>query len=47
MNSYFLVTIILIFVASVTAVFLRVEERKRESNIIEGNLSADDFEIIE
>ena len=47
MNSYFLVTIILIIAAAIISIFLRFEERKKEKNIEEGNLSADDFEIVE
>ena len=47
MNSYFLVMIILVLVVSIIAIFLRTEERKREINMKEGNLSADDFEIVE
>jgi hypothetical protein len=47
MSKWFLIVISLIILSSIIVVLLRIESRKENERIEKGDLSADDFEIIE
>lgn len=44
---WFLFVIILVFMSSVMVVLIRIENKKDQLRIEEGDLTADDFEILE
>jgi hypothetical protein len=47
MSKWFIIVLLIIFLSSIFAIFARIEGRKKEDRIEEGELSADDFEILE
>ena len=47
MSQWFIIVLVIIFLASVAAILVRVEGRKEIKRLEAGDLSADDFDIIE
>lgn len=47
MSKWFLIVSLLILLTSTMAITIRIESKKQREMADEGNLSADDFEIIE
>ena len=47
MSKWFLIVIALIILSSIIVILLRIESRKDSESIEKGDLSADDFEMIE
>jgi cbb3-type cytochrome oxidase subunit 3 len=47
MSQWFIIVLFIIFLASVVAILVRIEGRKETKRLEDGDLSADDFEIIE
>jgi len=47
MSKWFIIVIVLVFFSSIIAVLVRIEGRKDIERVEKGDLSADDFEIIE
>ena len=47
MSQWFLITLLIIFLASATAIVVRIQSRREIKRIERGDLSADDFDIIE
>jgi hypothetical protein len=47
MSKWFLIVLLFIVLASVSAIFVRMESRKEVKRLEEGNLTADDFDLIE
>ena len=47
MSKWFLIVIVLIFLACVMAILVRIDDRNEIKRVEKGDLSADDFEIIE
>jgi hypothetical protein len=46
-SKWFLITILLIVLSIVITILVRIEGRKEIKRLEEGNLSTDDFDIIE
>ena len=47
MSKWFLFVLILIVLSSIIAVFVRIEDRDEIERLENGDLNADDFEIVE
>jgi F0F1-type ATP synthase assembly protein I len=47
MSKWFLIVLLITFLSSIFAIVARVQNRKDTSRIENGELSADDFDIIE
>jgi hypothetical protein len=47
MSKWFLIVILFIILASIATVFVRIENRKEIKRLEKGELSADDFDLIE
>jgi cbb3-type cytochrome oxidase subunit 3 len=47
MSKWFLIVIGLIFLASIAVILIRIESRKEIRRLEKGDLSANDFDIIE
>ncbi len=47
MSKWFLIVLTFIFLSSIIVIFIRIESRKKNERIEKGDLSADDFDIIE
>ena len=47
MSQWFILVIVLIFTSSITAILVRIEGRNKNERIESGELSADDFDIVE
>ncbi len=47
MSKWFLIVIVISFLASVVAVYIRIDGRKEIERLENNDFSADDFEIIE
>jgi cbb3-type cytochrome oxidase subunit 3 len=47
MSKWFLIVLALIFFASIAVILIRIESRKETKRLENGDLSADDFDIIE
>lgn len=45
-SKWFLIVIALIFIAATVVVLIRIESRKEIKRLEDGDLSADDFDII-
>jgi len=46
-SKWFIIVLVLIFLTSIVAILIRTEGRKEKGGLEDGDLSADDFEIIE
>lgn len=46
-SIWFFIVIILIIITSVTVILIRIEDRKEKNRLEEGDLTADDFVILE
>jgi len=47
MSKWFLIVLVIIFLAAIVAIFVRIDDRKEMDRLKSGDLSADDFDIIE
>ena len=47
MSKWFIIVLIMIILASIVVILVRVEARKEIERVEKGDLTADDFEIIE
>ena len=47
MSKWFIIVLVIVFLSSIIAIFVRIEDRKKTDRIEKGELFADDFEIIE
>lgn len=47
MSIWFLIVIVLIFLGSLAVLFVRIQSRKEIKRLEAGELTADDFDIIE
>lgn len=47
MSKWFILVLVVIFLASVVAILVRIEARGEAERVEEGDFSADDFEIVE
>ncbi len=47
MSKWFLITLAIVFLASIIATLVRIEGRKNVKRLENEDLSADDFELIE
>lgn len=47
MSKWFLIVVVLIILSSIISIFVRMETRKEKERVESGELSADDFDIIE
>ena len=47
MSKWFLLVLLITILASIAAILLRIESRREIKRLETGDLSADDFEIIE
>ncbi|MFH1454845.1 MAG: hypothetical protein ABIF22_00760 [bacterium] len=47
MSKWFIIVLILIFISSFVVILIRIESRKEMDRLEGGELSADDFDIIE
>ena len=47
MSKWFLIVLAISFLAAIIAIFARIEDQKEIERLENGDLSADDFEIIE
>jgi hypothetical protein len=47
MSKWFIIVLLITFLSSIFSILIRIEDRKESDRVVEGELSADDFEIIE